>query len=319
MKKDAHLIDSAGESKSMRHLFSIAAVVALGLYLPACDCRGQDTDPLFSNAFETGLIGFGPTLGFVPVGAGDRPTLDAPLHVTLSAPALIPTFVPVISSDPSVLTVTDGGVVVPIGQTMAAVRVTGVSPSDAPVTLWATLGNTIGAAALVYIAPGPCLDGDSSDLFGYTRQCSGNATNYHGTALWDDTYASLFLGDWPGSATQIGRPFTVKMNAIQYASFKIVTGTTEAGVNIHPNNSFGYTGLASISTEAQGPGIFANGVCYGSDLSVSTKAGTLAQCKLSLNSTYYLNFSLAEYFIPNYTTCALSACTTGWTMDKFTN
>jgi hypothetical protein len=306
-------------SYSMCRLLTFAAVAGLGLYLPACDTWGQDADPLFANAFESGLVGFGPSLGFVPVGANNRPTLDTPLHVILSAPALIPTFVTVTSSDPSVLAVTDGGVVVPAGQTMAAVRVTGVNASDAPVTLWASLGNTIGTGALVYVAQGPCLDGDSSDLFAYTRQCNGNATNYQGSAVWDDTYDSLFLGAWPGSPTQVGRPFTVKMNATQYASFKIVTGTTVAGINIHPNNSFGYTGLASISTEAQGPGFFANGVCYGSDLSISTKPGTLAQCKLSLNSTYYLNFSLAEYFIPNYTTCTLSACTTGWTMDQFSN
>jgi hypothetical protein len=312
-------VKSTWGKHSMYRFAAIVAIAALSCCLPARDGWGQEADPVFANSFESGLIGFGPSLGFVPAGASDRPTLDTSLHVTLSAPVVTPTFVAVTSTDPSVVTVTDGGVVVPAGQTMAAIRVSGVSASTTPVTLWATLGNTVGAAALVYVANGLCLDGDSSDLLGYTRQCSGYATNFHGAAVWDDTYSSLFAGVWPGSPTQVGHPFTVKVNATQYASFVIVTGTTVAGINIHPNNSFGYTGLASISTAAQGPGIFTDGLCYGSDLSISTKLDTLAQCKLSANSIYYLNFSLASYFLPHVTTCVTDACTTGWTMDQFSN
>ena len=58
------------------------------------------TDLIFSDGFEDGLIGFGPPLSSVVVGAFAVAT-SPPLQVTLSAPALGDTFVPVSSSDPT--------------------------------------------------------------------------------------------------------------------------------------------------------------------------------------------------------------------------
>jgi len=164
---------------------------------------------------------------------------------------------------------------------------------------------------------GGCVDGSPSDLPGYTRQCSGSATSYQGTATWNNTFASLFNGPWPGNASQVGKSWTVTVNANQYASFMITTGTTQAGIALPTNNSVGQTGMMSISTV---PGDFVSGsiVCATGSLSISSKSGTTAQCKLAANATYYMNISMASNFGPLYTTtCTTSACTTGWTFNRY--
>jgi len=165
---------------------------------------------------------------------------------------------------------------------------------------------------------GGCVDGSASDLPGYTRQCSGSATNYQGTASWNNTYAGLFNGPWPGNAGQAGKTWTVTVNANQYASFMITTGTVQGGIQAQAQNSNGLTGLMSISTA---PGDFFGGtsICVGSAQSISSKSGTVALCKLSLNATYYLNISTASFFPPYTTTCSGSACTTAWTFQFYSN
>jgi hypothetical protein len=288
--------------------------------LVAVGARAQSADPLFSNGLEPGLIAFGPSLSEVPAGAFDQPSSGTPLHVTLAEPAPAPTWVPVISTNRSIVTVSGGGVIVPAGATSAAVKFsTPFGGTSSPVTIWAILGNTIGAAVYVSYASSSCIPGLGSDMSGYTRQCTGYASNYQGDATWDNTYATLFNGVWPGNVQQVGHSFRVKVNATQYGSFLLTTGATATGIHIYPNNSIGATGMASISTEAQGPGIFPTGVCFGSDLTISTKAVTQAQCKLAPNSTYYLNFSMASSFAPYPTTCGASSCITGWAFDQFGN
>ncbi|HEY2395495.1 MAG TPA: hypothetical protein VGH81_05845 [Rudaea sp.] len=303
----------------IRNLAAMSAIACLICCVSMRDGHAQTADPVFANSFESGVIAFGPALSGVPASAVDV-TTDGSLHVTLSKTATAPTFVTVTSTQPSLISINDGGVTVATGQSSAAIQVSSAGTGSAPVTLWATLGNTVGAAVQI-IGDGSCVEGDSSgDLPGYTRQCSGQATNYKGITNWDNTYASLFLGPWPGTSNQSGRAFTITVNATQYGAFKIVTGSTQAGISIHPNPTFGDTGLGSVSTEAQGPGAFPGALCYGSDLDISSKTGTAAGCKLQLNSTYYLNISMASTFPPDYgTTCATDACTTGWTLNLYNN
>jgi hypothetical protein len=305
----------------MRRCFAATVAVAGMICCSiASDGWGQTADPVYANSFETGLIALGPPLNEVYAGAVSQQTTGTPLRVTLSAPSATPTFVSILSADPSTVAVTGGGVTIPAGEISAPVLLSapfiGTSP---PVTLWATLGNTVGAAVFVSYPESSCLPGTPSDMSGYTRQCSGYASNYQGDATWDNTYATLFGGAWPGSVGQVGHSFRVQVNATQYGSFLITTGTTAAGVHIYPNNSFGDTGLISISTEAQGPGFFPTGLCYGADLTISSKPGTVARCKLSANSTYYLNFSMASFFPPYTTTCGTASCLTGWTFDQYGN
>lgn len=160
-----------------------------------------------------------------------------------------------------------------------------------------------------------CNTTDPTDLPGYTRQCGGTATNYKGTTTWDNTYASLFNGAWPGNTSQAGHPWTVTLNKTAYASFKIQTGSVQGGVHLYQNNTFGQTPLMSISTT---PGNFVNNtVCpAGSSLFISSVTGTTAACKLSLNSTYYLNISLAILAPPDYpSSCDSTACTIGGSFD----
>ena len=165
---------------------------------------------------------------------------------------------------------------------------------------------------------GPCNTTDTSDI-GYTRQCGGSATNYRGTVTWDNTYATLMNGAWPGNAAAVGHNWTVTVNAGSYAAFQIQTGTAATGVAFPTNNSgSGFTGLMSISTV---PGDFFSGtaICVGSNQSISSKPGTVAQCKLNANSTYYMNISTASFFPPYTTTCTSSACSTAWGFQSYTN
>jgi hypothetical protein len=297
-----------------------SAVAGMIGCLIAFDASAQSADPLFANKFEPGLIAFGPSLSEVPSGAFDQQSTGTPLHVTLAEPAPAPTWVSVVSTDPSIVTVSGGGVIVPAGATSAPVKFsTPFVGTSSPVTIWAILGNTVGAAVYVSYASSSCIPGLGSDMSGYTRQCSGYASNYQGDVTWDNTYATLLDGIWPGNVQQVGHAFRVKVNATQYGSFLLTTGATATGIHIYPNNSVGATGMASVSTEAQGPGQFPTGLCHGSDLTLSTKSVTQAQCKLASNSTYYLNISMASSFSPYPTTCATTSCITGWAFDQYDN
>ena len=301
----------------MRFFTTALAISCLACW-PMRSSWGQTTDPVFANSFESGLIAFGPALSSVPTSVVDAMT-SGPLQVTLSHAAAVPTFVAITSTQPSLISVTNGGVTVPSGQSSAPVHVSSANSSSTPITLWAQLGNTLGAAVQI-IGDGSCIEGDTSgDIPGYTRQCSGAATNYKGVTNWDNTYESLFLAPWPGVANQSGHVFTITVNALQYGAFKILTGSTQAGIAIVPNNTFGDTGLASVSTEAEGPGVFLGALCHGSTISISSKIGTAAQCKLQLNSTYYLNISMASTFPPYPTTCPNDACTAAWTLNSYGN
>jgi len=165
---------------------------------------------------------------------------------------------------------------------------------------------------------GNCNTTDTSDI-GYTRQCGGSATNYRGTVTWDNTYLTLMNGAWPGNAAAVGHNWTVTVNAGSYASFKIETGSAATGVAFPTNNSgSGFTGLMSISTV---PGDFFSGtaICVGSNESISSKPGSVAQCKLNANSTYYMNISTASFFPPYTSTCTSSACSTAWGFQSYAN
>lgn len=127
----------------------ITIVLATGGSVFAANAAGQTLDPVFANSFESGLIGFGPPLSAVAVGQSNIATAYTPLQVTLSDPAALPIFITVTSSDPSRLTVSGGGVSINVGQSSATVLVSGLVSNTAPVTLWAKLGNTLGASVRV--------------------------------------------------------------------------------------------------------------------------------------------------------------------------
>lgn len=109
-------------------------------------------DPTFANGFEEGVIALSPSPTFVAQGASNATTLTTPLLATLSAPATSDTFVPISSAEPARLTVVGGGVTVLTGQSSAPVRVNGLGGGAAPVTLTATLGNSVRAGVRVEAA-----------------------------------------------------------------------------------------------------------------------------------------------------------------------
>ena len=88
---------------------------------------------------------FGPTPTFTRVGEMGVATIPTPLTVTLVTAPATDTFVPIMSSDETLLTVVGGGVTVPANQTSAPVQVNGLAQS-ADVTLTAMLNSTTGVA-----------------------------------------------------------------------------------------------------------------------------------------------------------------------------
>jgi hypothetical protein len=148
----------------MRRRSGMMAILTLPCCVLAANALGQTLDPVFANSFESGLIGFGPPLSTVAVGANNVATVSTPLQVTLSDPAVAPTFIAITSSDPSLVTVSGGGVTVNTGQSSAVVLVNGVAASAAPVALWATLGNTLGASVRVEQALNETDDPAEADL-----------------------------------------------------------------------------------------------------------------------------------------------------------
>ncbi|MEO6690458.1 MAG: lamin tail domain-containing protein [Dokdonella sp.] len=124
----------------------LVGIVCLSGAAPAA---AQMLDPVFANGFENGLIAFGPALSSVATGTNGVATAYTPLRVTLDAAAVAPTFVAITSSDPTRLAVSGGGVTVATGQSSASVLVDGLVEGALPVTLWAQLGNTLGASVRV--------------------------------------------------------------------------------------------------------------------------------------------------------------------------
>src|SRR5262249_8079004 len=72
------------------------------------------------------LNAFGPPLTFADLGQTGAPTYPTPLTVQLNAAPANDTFVGITSSDPTSVTVTGGGVVIPAGQTSAPVLIDGL-------------------------------------------------------------------------------------------------------------------------------------------------------------------------------------------------
>jgi len=186
---------------------------------------------------------------------------------------------------------------------------------------------TVTVPALVI---GNCTDGDhSGDLgaLGYGRQCSGAVRSFNTNLSphWttnSDVFADVMSAPWPGSAQQYGWGLAITVNSTGFGSFKFNTGSTAAGITIATNSSYGVPCLLSVSTVPGDyfPGGSSTAVCNpASALNISSKAGTAATCKLSLNTDYYLNVSNADYFSPHATDCSTSACTTGWTVYGYGN
>lgn len=136
----------------MRRLRSWLLVATLVCVPHAAMAQILPPDPAFANGFENGVIALAPNPTFVAQGASNSTTLNAPLAVTLSAPAASDTFVPIASAEPARLTVSGGGVTVPTGQSSANVVVNGLAGGAAPVTLTATLGNRVAAGVRVEAA-----------------------------------------------------------------------------------------------------------------------------------------------------------------------
>ncbi len=127
------------------HRFAvITAVLVTNCSLFAGSALGQTLDPVFANSFELGLIGFDPPLSAIAAGANNTATAYTPLQVTLSSPALAPTFVAITSSDPSHITVSGGGATVSTGQTSAAVLVSGLIGSVTANDLMGSIGQYAG-------------------------------------------------------------------------------------------------------------------------------------------------------------------------------
>ena len=105
-------------------------------------------DPVFSNAFEGGALSLSPNPVHIAQGAiGD--TLPVALTLTLSQPALVDTFVPIVSAEPARLAIVGGGTTVLTGQSTATVQVAGLVGGASPVTVTATLGNAVSAGVRV--------------------------------------------------------------------------------------------------------------------------------------------------------------------------
>lgn len=105
-------------------------------------------DPLFANAFENGAHALSPSAVHIAQGAsGD--TLPVALTLTLSQPAVVDTFVPIVSAEPARLGVVGGGTTVLAGQGTATVQVSGLVGGASPVTVTATLGNAVSAGVRV--------------------------------------------------------------------------------------------------------------------------------------------------------------------------
>jgi len=192
----------------------------------------------------------------------------------------------------------------------------------------ASVNSQLASVTVPALVVGNCTEAPSGDLgnLGYTRECSGSVHSFNISlnphwSVSSNVLTDIMSAPWPGSAAQYGFGLAITVNAMGFGSFKFNTGSTAAGISITANASYGVPGLLSVSTV---PGDYFAGsttVCSApsSTLSISSKAGTNATCKLSLNTDYYLNVSNADLFSPHATDCSTTACTTGWTVYSYGN
>jgi len=170
--------------------------------------------------------------------------------------------------------------------------------------------------------PGVCVPGPSGDLgsYGYSRQCAGGVRSFNVAMKpkWDNTYAGIMSGPWPGNSGQFGWGLAITVNAMGFGSFKFNTGSVVAGVSFESNNSYGMSGTISVSKIA-GDAFSGTSLCAGQVARLSTKPDTKGNCKLALNTDYYLNVSMANPFSPHGTMCEAASCTTGWTVYGYSN
>ncbi len=127
----------------MRKFAAVAGFLLAGISTFAVG-QPAPVSPLFGDGLEPGIIGFGPNTTRVEAGAGNVSTAPVPLRVTLSEPAAASTFIPIVSSEPTRLSVVGGGVTVTMGNTSAVVVVNAVAggQSSVPVILTAQLNAT---------------------------------------------------------------------------------------------------------------------------------------------------------------------------------
>ena len=93
------------------------------------------------------LVSFSPGTAFIRNGQTAAATIPTPVSVRLTMPVQTDTVVAITSSDTNALTVVDGAVTIPAGQTSAAVLLNALAPAAA-VTLTATLGTQTFTAAV---------------------------------------------------------------------------------------------------------------------------------------------------------------------------
>jgi len=170
--------------------------------------------------------------------------------------------------------------------------------------------------------PGTCVNGPIGELgtYGYSRMCNGAVRSLNAAMkpVWNNTYAGLMNGPWPGNSGQFGWGLTVTVNQMGFGSFKFNTGSTVSGVSFESNTSYGSAGTASIST-LPGDAFSATAICAGQVVRPSTKPGSLGHCQLQLNTDYYLNVSMANPFAPHGTMCEATSCTVGYTVYAYSN
>jgi hypothetical protein len=173
--------------------------------------------------------------------------------------------------------------------------------------------------------PGVCVPGPSGDLgsLGYSRMCSGAVRSLNSALkpAWtvaNNTYSAIMSAPWTGAPQQFGWGLVITVNAQGFGSFRFNTGATVAGVSFESNTSYGSAGTISVSTVA-GDTFGGTALCAGQVARLSTKADTKGNCKLALNTDYYLNVSMANYFAPHGTMCGAASCATGWTVYLYSN
>jgi hypothetical protein len=171
--------------------------------------------------------------------------------------------------------------------------------------------------------PGVCVPGPSGDLgtFGYSRMCAGNvrSLNANMRPKWDNTYAGVMSGPWPGNTGQFGWGLQITVNQSGFGSFRFNTGATPAGVSFASNTSYGNAGTVNVST-VPGDTFGGTALCTGrQQAQISSKPGTMGTCKLQPNTDYYLNVSMADPFAPHGSMCATPTCVTGWTVYSYAN
>ncbi len=171
---------------------------------------------------------FGPAQSYVRAGDMASPTFPTALTFSLGTPSVGPTFVQIVSSDPSSLSVPGGGVTIPDGQSSAVVLLDGLMQSGG-VTLTATLGAQVLTSTVRVLgnAEQPALT--SLTPAATTLAAGGSATfqvNLDIPAPAGGTSVTLVLN--PANAGLIPATITVPANALS-ASFQFMdAGTVNA-------------------------------------------------------------------------------------------